>query len=124
MIRFAYLLILFFFTPMTVFSQSLAVNKIMHDFGTVEFDKGEYCTFKLTNVSDSTLIIYQFKTSSQIVTVDCPVDTLLPNQSTFLKVNYDFKKPGPINKSISVYYKSIKDEILILRIRGFVLNQN
>jgi hypothetical protein len=124
MIRFAYLLILFFFTPMTVFSQSLAVDKIMHDFGTVEFDKGESCTFKLTNVSDSTLIIYQIKTSSQIVTVDCPVDTLLPKKSVFLEVNYDFKKQGPINKSISVYYKSTQDEILVLRIRGFVMNQN
>ncbi len=96
----------------------------MHDFGTVEFDKGESCTFKLTNVSDSTLIIYQIKTSSQIVTVDCPVDTLLPKKSVFLEVNYDFKKQGPINKSISVYYKSTQDEILVLRIRGFVMNQN
>lgn len=124
MIRFAYLLILFFFTPMTVFSQSLVVDKIMHDFGTVEFDKGQSCYFKLTNISDSTLIIYQIKTSSQIVSVDCPVDTLLPNQSTFLEVKYDFKKQGPINKSISVYFKSTQNDILVLRIRGFVLNQN
>lgn len=123
MLRFLSLLF-FLFVSVTGESQSLISDRLVYDFGKVNYGEDITSIFTLKNVSDTTITIFHCKPSSNVVSIDCPLIKIEPNQTSNLVVKYDTKKEGPINKSITIDYLCRTEEFLILRIRGTVLSKD
>ena len=117
-------LILFVLLSNILMSQSVMSDKMVYDFGVVKYDSDTSCIFKLTNISNSVVSITECKPSCGCVVPTCPIGEIKPKQSVYIKIDYDFKREGPINKSITIYLSDPNQEVLILRIRGMVLKKS
>ena len=119
-----FLLIFFLFLSCILYSQSIRTKKPVHDFGNVEY--GSPCTneFFIYNEGNTSVSITQCKPSCGCVLTDCPTQEILPGKFTVVTVNYDTKREGPINKSVTIYLSDPQQPVLILRIKGNVLKKS
>ncbi|MDB3907138.1 DUF1573 domain-containing protein, partial [Crocinitomicaceae bacterium] len=94
---------------------SLALHKFVDKSGDGNFE------FWFENDGDEPLIITQYKTSCGCLVASWPREPIEPGESSVIKVKYDTKRIGPINKSITVKTNAISNPI-ILRVKGYVRN--
>jgi hypothetical protein len=102
------------------FSQTIEVDKLVFDFGNINFGDSAICYFNIKNVGKSPLLISKCQPSVSWVKVSCPLYPIKTNESYPLKVTYDSKREGYINKSISIHSNDMAIPVLVLRIRGNV----
>jgi hypothetical protein len=119
-----FLLIYFLFFSSILFSQSITTKEPVHNFGTVEYGSPCINEFLIYNEGTKSVSITQCKPSCGCVLTECPTQEILPGKFTVVTVNYDTKREGPINKSITLYLSDPQQPILILRIRGNVLKKS
>lgn len=119
-----FLLISFLFLSSILFSQSITTKEPVHDFGTVEYGSPCMNEFLIYNEGNTSVSITQCKPSCGCVLTDCPSQEILPGKFTVVTVNYDTKREGPINKSITIYLSDPQQPVLILRIKGNVLKKS
>ncbi|MDR1720190.1 MAG: DUF1573 domain-containing protein [Dysgonamonadaceae bacterium] len=100
---------------------TITVNKMVHDFGKIkESDQTASTIFKLTNNSDSPLIIYTVHVSCGCTTPDWTKEPINPGKSGYVKATYNTPgRIGPFDKTITVE-SSGKPAMLELRIKGTV----
>lgn len=95
-------------------------DKIVHDYGTIEQHGDGNCVFTFTNDGKEPLILSNVRSSCGCTVPTWPRQPILPGQSETIKVKYDTKRVGTINKSISVYSNG-KVSPISLKIKGKVI---
>lgn len=97
-------------------------NKETHDYGNIKYDGEPYCNFEFKNTGDQPLIISNAKGSCGCTVPEWPKEPIAPGAKGTIRVKYDTKRPGPINKSVTINSNAINVEggISVLRIKGEV----
>jgi hypothetical protein len=92
-------------------------DKTVHDYGTIQQHGDGNCEFKFTNEGKEPLILSNVRSSCGCTVPTWPRQPILPGQSEVIKVKYDTKRVGMINKSVHVY-SNAKVSPLTLKIKG------
>lgn len=90
------------------------------DYGVIEYNGDPYRTFEFTNSGSEPLMIKNAKGSCGCTVPEYSTDPVMPGESGVLKVKYDTKRSGPINKTITVTTNEVGNETRILYIKGEV----
>jgi hypothetical protein len=77
-------------------------SKEIHDYGTIKYDADPYCTFEFKNTGNEPLIISNAKGSCGCTVPEWSKEPIAPGASGSIRVKYDTKRPGAINKSVTV----------------------
>jgi len=98
-------------------------EKKVHDYGKVEYDGNPECTFLFKNTGTEPLIISKAKGSCGCTIPEWPKNPIPPGSLGEIRVKYDTKRLGPINKVITISSNALNTEegICILRIKGDVV---
>ena len=104
-------------------------SKETHDYGTIKYEGDPYCEFEFKNTGDEPLIISNAKGSCGCTVPEWPKEPIAPGAKGVISVKYDTKRPGAINKSVTITSNAIngsfdattKTSTNILRIKGNVL---
>ena len=83
-------------------------------------DPSSKCEFKFTNTGKEPLIISKCKGSCGCTVPECPKEPILPGESAVIKVNYDEKRVGSFNKSITIT-SNAKNTTKILKVKGKII---
>jgi len=95
-------------------------DKMVHNYGTIEQHGDGHCEFTFTNDGKEPLILSNVRSSCGCTVPTWPRQPILPGQSEVIKVKYDTKRVGTINKSISVYSNG-KVSPIVLKIKGKII---
>ncbi|TVR38008.1 MAG: DUF1573 domain-containing protein [Cryomorphaceae bacterium] len=123
------LFILGIFLTAAVGLQAQAVNagpviefdKEVHDYGEIEQHGNGVCEFTLTNTGNEPLIISQAKGSCGCTVPSYDKEPIMPGATSVIKVKYDTKRVGPINKAVTITSNATNAPSKVLRIKGTVL---
>jgi hypothetical protein len=99
----------------------ISVDKESHDYGEIEKGGDPYCEFTITNKGTEPLIISNAKGSCGCTVPEWSKEPILPGESSIMRVKYDTKRVGPINKSVTVTTNAVNEPTKVLRIMGKVL---
>ena len=94
-------------------------DKEKYDFGKISYKKEAICTFEFSNSKNSSLIIYDVKTSCGCTVPEWTKDPIRIGKKGELKIKYDAAYPGMFHKTIEVFYNG-PDSPAILEIKGEV----
>ncbi|MCX6191236.1 MAG: DUF1573 domain-containing protein [Flavobacteriia bacterium] len=78
-------------------------SKDTHDYGSIKYDADPYCTFEFKNTGNEPLIISNAKGSCGCTVPEWSKEPIAPGASGSIRVKYDTKRPGPINKAVTVF---------------------
>lgn len=95
-------------------------NKETHDYGNIKYDGDPYCTFDFKNTGDEPLIISNAKGSCGCTVPEWPKEPIAPGAKGTIRVKYDTKRPGPINKSVTITSNAVNEPNKVIRIKGEV----
>lgn len=98
----------------------ITFEKTVHDFGTVNQHGNTTYEFKYTNTGNEPLIVSNAKGSCGCTVPYWSKEPLQPGKSATVKVKYDSKRVGPINKSVTITSNSTSSPTKIIRIKGTV----
>ncbi len=130
--KIAYLLCLFLTISGVSMAQSsnkvqngpeISFEKTVHDYGEVPYQGNGECEFVFTNTGNEPLILQKPKSSCGCTVPTWPKEPVLPGESQTIKVTYNTKKVGVINKTVTVTSNAITNSTVILKIKGKVLEQ-
>ena len=99
---------------------AISVDKEVHDYGTVAFGGNGTCEFKVTNSGTEPLILSKCKGSCGCTVPTCDTTPILPGGSSIITVKYDTKRPGPINKSVTIHSNAENSQVKVVHIKGNV----
>ncbi len=92
-------------------------DKVVHDYGEIDQHADGNCEFKFTNTGKEPLILSNVRSSCGCTVPVWPRQPILPGKSDVIKVKYDTKRVGIINKSIQVY-SNATEKTVVLKIKG------
>lgn len=95
-------------------------EKEAHDFGKVKQNQAAVYEFKFTNTGKEPLIISDAKGSCDCTIPDWPKQPIRPGETAVIKVKYDTKKVGPINKTVTITSNARNASTAELKILGLV----
>ena len=98
----------------------ITFDKDVHDYGNIKQHASGTFEFKFTNTGNAPLIISNAKGSCGCTVPDWPKQPIQPGQTAVIKVNYDTKRVGPINKTVTVESNAVEKPSTMLRIKGTV----
>lgn len=96
---------------------SIEFEKTVHDFGNMKQHGDASTEFVFKNTGTEPLIISNAKGSCGCTVPQWPREPIQPGETAAIKVKYDSKRLGPINKSVTITSNG-SDEPKILRIKG------
>ena len=97
-------------------------TKETHDYGTIKYGADGSCSFEFKNTGNAPLIISNAKGSCGGCTVpEWPKEPIAPGAKASIKVKYDTKRPGAINKSVTITSNAVNEPTKVIRIKGNVL---
>lgn len=99
----------------------IAFDKEVHDYGTIEQGADGTSNFKITNDGSEPLVINNCKGSCGCTVPECPKEPIAPGKSAKVKVEYDTKRVGPINKSVRISSNAKNSPNKTIRIKGKVV---
>ncbi len=99
---------------------AITVDKDVHDYGTVSFGGNGSCEFKVSNSGTEPLTLSKCKGSCGCTVPTCDTTPILPGGSSIILVKYDTKRPGPINKSVTINSNAVNEPVKVVRIKGNV----
>ncbi len=99
-------------------AQELSIDKEVHDYGTMDQGANGECTFVVTNTGKAPLIISSCKGSCGCTVPQCDKAPIAPGASQEIKVKYDTKRIGPINKSVTITSNATNTPTKVIRIKG------
>lgn len=94
--------------------------KEVHDYGTIENGANGQCTFEFKNTGNAPLIISNAKGSCGCTVPSWPREPIAPGQTATISVKYDTKRPGAINKSVTITSNATNAPTKVIRIKGSV----
>ncbi len=98
----------------------IQVDKIVHDFGNVEYGSNLICEFIISNTGSKPLTLSSCKGSCGCTVPTCQPIPILPGQIYTMVVKYDSKREGIINKSVTIWSNAVNEPVKVVRIQGFV----
>ena len=98
-------------------------DKVVHDYGEIDQHGDGKCEFKFTNTGKEPLILSNVRSSCGCTVPVWPRQPILPGQSDVIKVKYDTKRIGMINKSVQVYSNATQKTV-VLKIKGKIHAQS
>lgn len=98
----------------------IQVDKIVHDFGNVEYGSNLICEFIISNAGSKPLTLSSCKGSCGCTVPTCQPIPILPGQTYTMVVKYDSKREGIINKSVTIWSNAVNEPVKVVRIQGFV----
>ncbi|MCT4560035.1 MAG: DUF1573 domain-containing protein [Crocinitomicaceae bacterium] len=96
-------------------------KKETHDYGNVKYGGDGTCTFEFTNTGNAPLIISNAKGSCGCTVPSWPKEPIAPGAKGTITVKYDTKRPGSINKSVTITSNAVNEPSKVIRIKGNVL---
>ena len=96
-------------------------TKDTHDYGTVKYGADGTCTFEYKNTGNEPLIISTAKGSCGCTVPEWPKEPIAPGAKGTITVKYDTKRPGAINKSVTITSNAVNEPTKVIRIKGNVL---
>lgn len=90
------------------------------DYGTIEQGADGVREFKFTNKGKEPLIISNAKGSCGCTVPTWPKEPIKPGESSVIKVKYDTKRLGAINKSVTIT-SNASEERKVIRIKGNII---
>jgi hypothetical protein len=99
---------------------AITFSKEIHDYGNVKYGSEGICTFEFTNTGNAPLIISDAKKSCGCTIPSWPKEPIAPGAKGTIKVQYDMKRPGAINKSITILSNAVNEPSKVIRIKGNV----
>tara|TARA_R110002050_G_scaffold286088_1_gene436111 strand:+ start:68171 stop:68611 length:441 start_codon:yes stop_codon:yes gene_type:complete len=96
----------------------IAFEKDVHDFGKIKQYGNATTEFSFTNTGDAPLIISNCKGSCGCTVPTWPREPIAPGASAVIKVKYDSKRVGPINKSVTITSNATNTPTKVIRITG------
>jgi len=98
----------------------ITFQKEVHDYGDVKQGANGECEFKFTNTGTVPLIISEARKSCGCTIPEWPKYPIKPGETASIKVSYDTKRVGPINKTVTIV-ANIEGGEKVIRIKGNVL---
>lgn len=95
-------------------------EKIEHDYGTIQKGSDGTCEFVFKNTGQEPLVLNNVKSSCGCTVPTWPRQPVLAGNSAVIKVVYDTKRVGTINKSITVN-SNATNSMIRLKIKGKVV---
>ena len=96
-------------------------TKETHDYGTIKYGADGTCTFEFKNTGNAPLIISNAKGSCGCTVPEWPKEPIAPGAKAKITVKYDTKRPGAINKSVTITSNAENEPTKVIRIKGNVL---
>jgi archaellum component FlaG (FlaF/FlaG flagellin family) len=93
------------------------VNDV-HDFGNLMQNGDATTEFVFKNTGTEPLIISNAKGSCGCTVPSWPKEPIMPGKTGSIKVKYDSKRVGPINKSVTISSNASNEAEKVLRIKG------
>lgn len=93
-------------------------EKDVHDFGQLKQYGNATTEFVFKNTGNSPLIISNAKGSCGCTVPTWPHEPIAPGASSVIKVKYDSKRIGPINKSVTITSNASNTPTKVIRIKG------
>ncbi len=90
------------------------------DYGTIEQGANGVREFKFTNTGKEPLIISNSRGSCGCTVPTWPKEPIKPGESSVIKVKYDTKRLGAINKSVTIT-SNAKTGTKVVRIKGKII---
>ncbi|MFK7757345.1 MAG: DUF1573 domain-containing protein [Flavobacteriales bacterium] len=100
---------------------AIELDKDVHDYGEVENGGDGTCEFTVTNIGTEPLIISRCKGSCGCTVPQCDKAPVAPGATSAIKVKYDTKRTGPINKSVTITSNAVNEPTKTVRIKGTIL---
>ncbi|MFC2102020.1 DUF1573 domain-containing protein [Bacteroidota bacterium] len=98
----------------------ITFEKTVHDYGTIVKGSDGTCEFTFTNSGKEPLILSKPISSCGCTVPTWPKEPILPGKSDVIKVTYNTKNIGPINKTVTVYSNAQTNRVM-LSIKGKVV---
>lgn len=95
-------------------------SKEVHDYGSIKYGADGSCTFEFKNNGTAPLIISNAKGSCGCTVPEWPKEPIAPGATGVIKVKYDTKRPGAINKSVTITSNAVNEPTKVIRIKGTV----
>ena len=95
--------------------------KETHDYETLKYGADGTCTFEFKNTGNEPLIISNAKGSCGCTVPVWPKEPIAPGAKGVITVKYDTKRPGAINKMVTITSNAVNEPNQIIRIKGNVL---
>ena len=95
-------------------------EKEVHDYGTIKNGANGECTFTFKNTGNAPLIISNAKGSCGCTVPSWPKEPIAPGATASIKVKYDTKRAGAINKSVTITSNAVNEPTKVIRIKGNV----
>jgi hypothetical protein len=96
----------------------ITFEKEVHDYGTIEVSANGNCEFVFKNTGSEPLIIESAKGSCGCTVPDWPKTPIAPGASASIKVTYDTKRVGLINKTVTITSNATNAPNAVVRIKG------
>ena len=98
----------------------ISFDKSTHDYGQIEQHANGECVFVFTNTGNQALKITNAKGSCGCTVPQWPREEIAAGASGEIKVKYDTKRIGMINKSVTIQSNATNSPTKIIRIKGQV----
>ncbi|MBC9813111.1 DUF1573 domain-containing protein [Crocinitomicaceae bacterium CZZ-1] len=95
-------------------------KKDTHDYGDIKYAADGTCTFEFKNTGNAPLIISNAKGSCGCTVPEWTKEPINPGKTGVITVKYDTKRPGAINKSVTITSNAVNEPNKVLRIKGNV----
>lgn len=96
----------------------ITFDKDVHDFGNMKQGGDATYEFKFKNTGTEPLVISNARGSCGCTVPQWPQEPIKPGASSTIKVTYDSKRVGPINKSVTITSNAGNEPTKVLRITG------
>lgn len=98
----------------------ITFEKEVHDYGKIKKGANGVVEFTFTNTGNAPLILSNAKGSCMCTVASWPKESIAPGKSATLKVKYDTKRVGAINKSVTITSNAVNEPTKVIRIKGYV----
>ncbi|MDB3907110.1 DUF1573 domain-containing protein [Crocinitomicaceae bacterium] len=98
----------------------ITFEKEVHDYGKMKQGADATVEFTFTNTGNAPLILSQAKGSCSCTVPKWPKEPIAPGKSATIKVKYDSKRTGAINKSVTITSNAVNEPTKVIRIKGYV----
>lgn len=107
--------------PAQIGGAEITFENETHDYGKIKQHADGECEFTFKNTGTEPLLISNARGSCGCTVPTWPREPIAPGASASIKVKYDTKRIGAINKSVTIQSNAVNAPTKIIRIKGEVL---